>query len=112
MMSEKDYIEAIRSLRNRTARLEREGDYWTEEEKKQLAIMFAADRGITEIAICLQRTEPAVFQQAIKMGLYRGYDGSKRKRRKNPCCCACGACNCPVSKCPRGLLFKERKEHR
>ena len=111
MMNDEDYTSAVRSLRNRTERLDREGDYWTKEEKQQLADMFAVARGITEIAVCIQRTEQAVIQQATKMGLYRGCDSSKRQHKKNPCRCACSHCHCPVSKCPRGIPMKERKEH-
>ena len=35
-MHEYDIYEAVTSMRNRTVRMDREGDYWTEEEKEQL----------------------------------------------------------------------------
>lgn len=58
--------EMIKSLRNRTVRLEHEGDYWTAEENERLKSMFSDNLGISEIALTLQRTEPAVMQQIEK----------------------------------------------
>ena len=54
-------------MRNRTVRMDREGDYWTEEEKVQLVKLFREGEVITAIAIRLQRTEPAIMQQIEKM---------------------------------------------
>ncbi len=67
-MHEYDIYEAVTSMRNRTVRMDREGDYWTEEEKEQLVKLFRQGEGITAIAIRLQRTEPAIMQQIEKNG--------------------------------------------
>lgn len=32
MMHDDDFVEAVKNMRNRTTRLEREGDYWTDDE--------------------------------------------------------------------------------
>ena len=66
-MHEYEIYEAVTSMRNHTARMDREGDYWTEEEKEQLVKLFREGKGITAIAIRLQRTEPAIMQQIEKM---------------------------------------------
>ena len=69
-MHEYEIYEAVTSMRNRTVRMDREGDYWTEEEKEQLVKLFREGEGITAIAIRLQRTEPAIMQQ-IMMAIKR-----------------------------------------
>ncbi len=97
--------QTVKNMRNRTTRLEREGDYWTEDEKSQLKDLFEDGAGITEIAIHLQRTEPAVFQQAEKMDLY----GRKRNpmRNRKPAAaakshsCLCDVCEIDRALCPR-----------
>lgn len=80
-MNEQGVRESIQSLRNRCSHLEREGDYWTSEEKDHLRAMFHEGIGISEMAIRLQRTEPAVIQQIEKMDLYRRKAWPKRRKR-------------------------------
>ena len=63
--------EAIKNMRNRGIRLGREGDIWSQDEKDRLEELFYEGVGISEIAIRLQRTEPAVIQQIEKMDLYQ-----------------------------------------
>lgn len=58
MIPEKGFTECVKNLRNRNSRLEREGDYWSPEEKERLMEMFYEGIGLSEIAIRLQRTEP------------------------------------------------------
>lgn len=93
--------EVVKCIRNRTVRLDREGDYWEDEEKNQLVRMFNDGVGITEMAMALQRTEPAIIQQVEKLDLYQ------RKaapiRRKNPekePRCLCSACSLNPALCP------------
>ena len=69
-MNEHGLEETIKSMRNRNRRLDREGDYWSQAEKDRLHNLFDEGIGLSEIAIRLQRTEPAVFQQIEKMDLY------------------------------------------
>lgn len=40
----------VKAMRKRTTRLEREGDYWSEEERRQLTSMFEEGYGLTEIS--------------------------------------------------------------
>lgn len=74
--------ETVKNMRNRTARLDRGGDYWTEDEKQQLAERFDAGEGITSIAIQLQRSETAIFQQCEKMDLFKRKSYAKKKYEK------------------------------
>ena len=102
MMDEQGFRESIRSLRTRGGRLEREGDYWAAEEKERLEKMFREGIGISEMAIRLQRTEPAISQQIKKMDLYGRKDRPKRRKyhRKAPQC-RCATCEVGRSLCPR-----------
>lgn len=102
MMNEQELSEIVRNMRNRTARMEREGDYWTEDEKQELVRLFNSGMGITEIAVRLQRTEPAVVQQIEKMDLYQRKDNPKRRRStsKEPEC-LCNVCPLDPTLCLR-----------
>ncbi len=101
-MHEHEIHEAVTSMRNRTVRMDREGDYWTEEEKEQLVKLFHAGEGITAIAIRLQRTEPAIMQQIEKMDLYRRKDAPKRRKSTpKPPACLCDNCQFDPASCPR-----------
>ena len=68
-MSEVEYKEAVKNMRNRTTRMDREGDYWTDDEKRELERLFNQQVDVTEIAVRLQRTEPAIMQQIEKLDL-------------------------------------------
>ena len=70
MRSEEVFQESVRSMRNQTLRADRAGDYWTDDEKNRLRILFDNGVGITEIALELGQTEPAVYQQIEKLDLY------------------------------------------
>lgn len=87
-MYEENYAEIAKRMRQRTFRLDREGDYWTQEEKGRLEQLFADGVGFTEMAILLQRTEPAVYQQIEKQDLYEREEKPVRRRRedKEPMC--------------------------
>ena len=93
---------SVINMRNRTVRLDREGDYWTEEEKEQLVRSFQEGKGITAMAMLLQRTEPAIIQQIEKMDLYQRKTNPIKKRTvaKQPVC-LCTTCQFDPSCCPR-----------
>ena len=100
-MREYEIYESVISMRNRTVRMYREGDYWTEEEKEQLVKLFREGEGITAIAIRLQRTEPAIMQQIEKMDLFRRKEAPVRRKStsKSPAClwdnCQLDPASCP-----------------
>ncbi len=66
MRSEEAFQESVRSMRNQTLRADRAGDYWTDDEKNRLRILFDSGVGITEIALELGRTEPAFISRSRK----------------------------------------------
>lgn len=90
------------AMRNGTEKMRRDREYWSEEERKKLRILFAQGMSINEIAIELERSESAVFQQILQMGLYTRRPEVARTRRpavKEPVC-LCSVCLCDPALCP------------
>ena len=108
MNNETYFTETIRNLRNRTTVLDHEGDYWTEDEKRRLKQMFEASVGISQIAIILQRSEPALMQQIEALDLYHRKANPKRHRHCKTPTCKCKKCEVPAADCPLGLGMLER----
>lgn len=102
MMSPEIEREMIRRHRNGTIRFDREGEFWRDDEKLKVKMMFEEGYGISEIAIDVGRTEPAVMQQIEKMDLYQRAQNPKRHRAppKAPVC-LCSTCSLSPSLCPR-----------
>ena len=103
MINDDDISKTVIMMRENSGRLEHEGDYWTKEESLRLSDLFFLGKGITEIAILLQRTEPAVMQQIMKQNLYAQ---RRAKKDKEPSagsgqhiCPYKGRCeNCPIAR--------------
>lgn len=111
MRSEEAFQESVRSMRNQTLRADRAGDYWTDDEKNQLRILFDSGVGITEIALELGRTEPAIMQQIEKLDLFDRKENPRRQRAARQLNCLCGRCGNDPALCPlRGQcsVMKER----
>lgn len=112
MMNDLEFSEAVKNMRNRTTRMERAGGYWSPEEKQRLEHLFFTGVGITEMAVRLQRTEPAVIQQIEKQDLYQR--SQYHQRRRNPrehCGCLCGRCGLDPECCPyRGASVGEQED--
>ena len=62
--------EAVQNMRKNPCSRARENEYWTEEELERLKTMFDDGEDFTDIAFVLQRSEPAVMQQVLRMNLY------------------------------------------
>ena len=111
MQGEEAFQESVRSMRNQTLRADRAGDYWTDDEKNRLRILFDSGVGITEIALELGRTEPAVYQQIEKMDLYGRKQKPQRQRNgKKPPDCLCGRCGNDPTSCPLLAQCEQGKE--
>lgn len=109
MITEKDFAEIVRNMRHRTSRMEREGDYWDEAEKERLTRLFDDNVGITEMAVQLQRTEPAVIQQIEKLDLYQRKENPTRRRKPEKAPeCLCNRCQMDQNSCP---YFRACSEH-
>ena len=80
-------------------------------EKDQLVWMFNEGVGITEIAVQLQRTEPAVYQQIEKLDLYqRKENPQRRKNPVQPSDCLCSLCKRPRGMRPLCGVYANRQE--
>lgn len=100
MINEEEFRQSVLIMRNKGEKLDREGEYWSDEERHYLQTLFDSGTGITAIAIILQRTELAVINQANQMDLFTPpYKKSRYSPRQPKCLC----CNCKLAPafCPR-----------
>lgn len=70
MYSKDEFRQGVINMRNRDSKLRNEGEYWTDEERRQLAANYIGGMGITEMAILFQRSEQAICQQLAVLGLF------------------------------------------
>ena len=111
MRSEEVFQESVRSMCHQTLRADRAGDYWTDDEKNRLRILFDSGVGMTEIALELGQTEPAVYQQIEKLDLYGRKQNPQRQRNgKKPPECLCGRCGNDPTSCPLRMQCSVAKE--
>ena len=93
--------EGVINMRRRTVRLDREGDYWTDEEKQKLVQKFLEGEGITAIALELQCSESAIYQMIERLDLYnRKSQPQRRKSLPKPPTCLCENCKVDSALCP------------
>ena len=59
-MNEKNKKVAVKNMRKIPYVQDRDRDYWTEDERRQLKRMFNDGEDLSEIALILQRTEIAI----------------------------------------------------
>lgn len=105
--------EMIQRHRNGTIRFDREGEIWRDDEKRQVKIMFESGYGISEIAIAMERTEPAIMQQIEKMDLYQRAQNPKRQRNSvKSAVCLCNVCSLERGACPRCEAYESDREVR
>ena len=87
---------------------ERSREYWSQDERDQLATMYTDGTGISQMALQLQRSEQAVMQQLMVTGLMTSTASRKARVEKLPHC-LCDECqmqeNC--EKCTRCSKMKE-----
>lgn len=111
MLLEAPSPKEVQAMRSRALTLEREGEYWTEEEKHRLQLMFEAGIGITQMACTLRRSEAAVLQQIEKMDLYNRKSNPRRRCAvRKQSCCLCSVCTCDPQLCPNRTGEKNATE--
>ena len=71
--------ELLLAIRNGEMHPERSTAYWTPEERAELQRLYRDGQGISEIALLLQRSESAVFQQLLAMGMLAGQGNPDRE---------------------------------
>ena len=102
---------AIKAMRTNTSKPERQGEYWSEDEIENLKSMFYSEYGITEMALTLQRTEPAIFQQIEKLDLFDRKENPRRQRVARQLNCLCGRCGNDPALCPLRKQCTAKKEN-
>lgn len=95
-----DNRQQLQKLRNRMIRPEREGEYWTENEVATLTRKFCEGCGISEIAVALHRSEPAIMQEIEKLDLYDRKANPRRQRTARQAGCLCDRCMADPALCP------------
>ena len=98
----KELQEVIKNIRSGSMQLGREGSYRSDADTEKLKSLFFAGLGITAIALDLQRTDSAVYQQIEKLNLFRR--GAYSKQPMSPDAsggkCRCRECTCDSIACP------------
>ena len=106
-----DKRQQLQKLRNRMIRPEREGEYWTENEVATLTRKFCEGCGISEIAVALHRSEPAIMQQIEKLDLFDRKENPRRQRVTRQLNCLCGRCGNDPALCPLRKQCTAKKEN-
>lgn len=86
-----DQRELLAAIRNGELPSERTTAYWTAEERAELEVSYRKGVGISELSLRLQRSETAICQQVIAMGL-TVTSGSRGPRKTKPSKCSCPRC--------------------
>ena len=82
------FQEKIIAMRTSGAGLENDGLMWTDADRKTIAELFHNGIGITEIALKVKRSEPAVMQQLVKDKFFQNETKSRtRAKREQSCLC-------------------------
>lgn len=83
--------ELLIALRNGEMLPERSTAYWTAEERVELERLYREGNGLSKMSLLLQRSEGAIFQQLVAMGLMGG-QGKPRQRTPRQFKCQCPKC--------------------
>lgn len=88
--------DVLADLRSKGNALERYGLYWSESDLDDLRTFFAEGIGTSDIAVYMQRTEVAIYQQLLKLGVL-AHQCVPRARRERAVCrgCLCPTCSNP-----------------
>lgn len=105
-MREQEIRDKTAAMRTGQLKMKREGEYWTETDREILKSRFLAGHPMCEIAIELERSETAVYQQAEQMQLF-----VKKSRAPKKSCPAAQAPVCLCSVCALDRAFCPRCEH-
>lgn len=103
--------QSLRELRSHRKLPEREGEYWSDEEREDLSRKFNEGAGISEIAVALRRSEPAIMQQIEKLDLFDRKENPRRQRVARQLNCLCDRCMADPALCPLRMqcgVVKER----
>ena len=109
-MMDNNLQQSLRELRSHRKLPEREGEYWSDEERENLSQKFNEGAGISEIAVALRRSEPAIMQQIEKLDLFDRKENPRRQRAARQLNCLCGRCGNDPTSCPLRTQCEQGKE--
>ena len=101
--------QSLRELRSHRKLPDREGEYWSDEERENPSRKFNEGAGISEIAVALHRSEPAIMQQ--KLDLFDRKENPRRQRAARHLNCLCGRCGNDPALCPLRKQCTAKKEN-
>ena len=99
-MIDNDLQQSLRELRSHRKLPDREREYWSNE-----------GAGISEIAVALRRSEPAIMQQIEKLDLFDRKENPRRQRVARQLNCLCGRCGNDPALCPLRKQCTAKKEN-
>lgn len=100
--------EKTKLMRSGELQMSRDREYWTDDERDTLRREYAKGTSINEIALMLERSESAIYQQIERLSLCIRNPFSARKKTvvdKNREC-LCKSCKCDRSECPRCKVYQ------
>lgn len=111
-MSDYEITEKTVAMRTGNLKMKRDGEYWTDEERETLRFRFQSGTPYNEIAIELERSETAIYQQVEQLQLYVKNTRAPRKRCPTPQepVCLCSVCTLDRSQCPRCKHYLSQQE--
>lgn len=107
-MNAQEILEATIEMRNGEMKMLRDGEYWSENDREVLRREYANGTSINVIAIMLQRSESAIYQQVERMGLCtrNPYSVRKKGKQSEAHSCLCKNCKCDRALCPRCKVYQ------
>lgn len=90
--------DALMALRCGKVHAQHSGDYWTKADREKLHQLFWEGCSISQIAVIMDRTERAIFNQLDKAGLL-AQQSKPRGRRVNNSGIQCLCPDCNVKTC-------------
>ena len=111
-MSEVTKKDKAKAMRNGKLKMAKEGCVWTVEDDLLLRDMFEDGDDVLDMALMLERKEPAVQQRIDQLELYSKQKRTRTKKEisTNPLWCLCKNCKVDKSLCPRCIHYPGNKE--
>ena len=107
-MSELTKKDKAKAMRNGQMKMAKEGCVWTIEDDLLLRDMFEDGDDVLDMALMLERKEPAVQQRIDQLDLYSKQKRTRKKKRipPDPPGCLCKDCTADKSLCPRCIHYQ------
>ena len=107
-MSDLTRKEKAKAMRNGKMKMAKEGCVWAVEDDMILRDMFDDGDNTLDMALVLERKEPAVQQRIDQLGLYSKQKRTRQKKSipADPPGCLCKDCKEDKSVCPRCIHYQ------